>query len=215
MVDVKKIEKRTIQSFYDDGLTEIALGVILLLLGGGFLAQATAARGSKLEDALTVFFLLVIFGGGFLVNRLLRFFKRRITYPRTGYVTFKKKDPGRSRRTAASVVAMIISASLVVLFRLSPSFRLLYPAVNGLLFAVAALLFANRVGLIRFFALAGASALIGLAVTAAGIGDIKGIGVYYLAFGAAVLVSGLVALVVYLRRNPRSAADGPGGPDAR
>jgi MFS family permease len=216
MVDLEKIEKRTIRSFYDDGLTEIALGLILLLLGGYFVAQAAVPAGSALENALTILFILLIVTAGFLVNRLLRFFKRRITYPRAGYVAFKKKIPSPKRRTAAAVVAMIISASMVALFGLSPSFRALYPALNGLLFAVAALLVANRVGVVRFFVLAAASAVIGVALTAAGLGGFGGISWFYLFFGAAVLVSGLAALVVFLRRNPRPAAGEAGeGPDAR
>jgi membrane associated rhomboid family serine protease len=77
------------------------------------------------------------------------------------------------------------------------------------------LLFANKVGLARFFVLAAASALIGLALTAAGIDDLKGIALFYLLFGAASAVSGLAALFAYLRRNPRPAADGPEGSDVR
>lgn len=215
MVDIAKIEKRTVQSFYEDGLTEIALGLIFLLLGGYFLAQDLAPEGSALGQVLTVVFVLVIVSAGFVVNRLLRFLKRRITYPRTGYVAFKKKEPSPKRRAATAVVAMIISASMAALYSLSPSLKLLFPAVNGLLFAVAVLLFANKVGLARFFVLAAASALIGVALTSAGIGDLKGIALFYLLFGAAAAVSGLAALVAYLRRNPRQAADDPEGGDVR
>lgn len=214
MVDIEKIEKRTVQSFYEDGLTEIALGLIVLLLGGYFFAQISVRENSAWGAILSgPFFLLIIFAG-ILVNRILRFLKRRITYPRTGYVTFKKKERSPKRRIATMVVAMIISASLASLYSLSPSVRTLFPAVNGILFAFAILLFANKVGLIRFYVLAAASAIIGVAVTAAGIGDIAGISLYYALFGAAVIVSGVAALIVYLRRSPRPAADASEGPDA-
>src|SRR5512138_2854693 len=154
VVDIEKIEKRTVQSFYQDGLTEIALGLIFLLLGGYFVAQNAAPAGSALEDWLTVAFILLVVSAGFAVNRLLRLLKRRLTYPRAGYVSFKKKEPSPRRRAATGVVAMIISAAMAALYGLSPSFRTLYPAVNGLLLAVAALFIANRVGLVRFFVLA-------------------------------------------------------------
>jgi hypothetical protein len=52
-------------------------------------------------------------------------------------------------------------------------------------------------------------------LTAAGIGDLRGIALFYLLFGAAAAVSGLAALVAYLRRNPRQAADDPEGGDVR
>jgi len=214
MVDIEKIEKRTVQSFYEDGLFEIALGAVFLLLGGYFFAQMTAPKGSTLEDVLSILFVLVIGSSAFLASRILRFFKRRITYPRTGYVTFKKKEPSTRRRVATAVVAGIIGASLAALYSLSPSVKVLLPAVNGLLLAIAVLLFANKIGLIRYYLLAAASAVIGFAVTAAGIGDIKGVSLYYGLFGAAALLSGLVTLVVYLRRSPRPGAAGPEGPDA-
>src|SRR5512143_3097578 len=203
VVDIKKIEKRTIQSFYQDGLTEIALGLIFLIFGGYFVAHNAAPAGSALEDWLTVGFILIVVSAGFVVNRVLRLLKRRLTYPRAGYVSFKKKEPSPRRRAATAIVAMIISAALASLYGLSPSFRALYPAVNGLLFAVAALFIANKVGLVRFFVLAAASAVIGVSLAAAGAGGFQGLALFYLLFGAAALVSGLAALIVFLRRNPR------------
>lgn len=214
MVDIEKIEKRTVRSFYDDGLFEVALGLILLLLGGYFYAQTVLPKDSRLGSILSVLFVLVIVSAGFIVNRILRFLKRAITYPRTGYVAFKKKEPSPKRRAAAAIAGGLIGASLAVLYGLSPSVRVLLPAANGLLFAVAVLLAANKVGVIRFYVLAAASAVIGLAVTAAGIGDIKGVSLYYGLFGLAVILSGLTALIVYLNRSPRPAPEAPEGPDA-
>ena len=78
----------------------------------------------------------------------------------------RSRAPGGVSRRA--VVAGIIGASLAALYSLSPSVKVLLPALNGLLLAVAVLLFANKVGLIRFYLLAAASAVIGFAVTAAG-----------------------------------------------
>lgn len=204
MVDIEKIEKRTVQSFYGDGLTEIAIGLIFLLLGGYFFAQAVVPEGSALGSALSVLFVLVIFSSGFLVSRILRFLKRRITYPRTGYVAFKKKESSPKRRAATMIIGGIIGGSLAALYGLSPSLKALFPALNGTLLAGAVLLFANKVGLIRFYILAAVSAVVGFAVTAAGIGDVKGISLYYGLFGAALIISGLATLVAYLRKSPRA-----------
>jgi hypothetical protein len=66
----------------------------------------------------------------------------------------------------------------------------------------------------RFYVLAASSAVIGVAVTAAGIGDLKGIFLYYAIFGTAMIISGLAALLVYLHRSPRPAAEVSEGPDA-
>ncbi|MCX6572228.1 MAG: hypothetical protein NT006_12565 [Candidatus Aminicenantes bacterium] len=209
MVDIEKIEKRTVQYFYSDGLTEIAVGLIFLLLGGYFFGQTLVPEGSPFNAALSALFVLVIVSAGFLVNRFIRFFKRRITYARTGYVAYKKKEHGPKRRVAAGIVGGIIGASLAALYGLSPSFKALFPALNGLLLAVAVLLIAIKVGLVRFYVLAAASAVIGFAVTAAGVGDVKGISLYYGLFGAAVTLSGLASLVVYLRKSARADRENP------
>jgi len=204
MIDIEKIEKRTVQSFYSDGLFEIALGLIFLLLGGYFFGQTFIPEGSPLNPVLSIIFVFVIMSSGFLVSRFIRFFKGRITYPRTGYVAFKKKEPSPKRRTAALIVGGIIAASLSALCALSPSVKTLLPALNGLLLAVAVLLIANKVRLARFYVLAATSAVMGFAITAAGIGDTKGVSLYYVLFGAAMTLSGLVTLLIYLRRSPRA-----------
>ncbi|MCK7541380.1 MAG: hypothetical protein MZV63_66080 [Marinilabiliales bacterium] len=120
MVDIEKIEKRTVQSFYEDGLFEIALGLVFLLLGGYFFLQAVVPEDSAFGSVLSVLFIVVIFFAVFFVNRLVRFLKRRITYPRTGYVAFKKKEPSPGARVATAVVAGIIGASMAALYSLSP-----------------------------------------------------------------------------------------------
>ena len=203
MVDIEKIEKRTVQSFYDDGLFEIALGFIFLVFGGYIFGQTIVPEGSPLNAVFSVLFVLVIVSSGFLVNRIVRFLKRRITYPRTGYVAYKKKEPSPKRRLAAGIVGGVIAA-LFTLLAIAPSVKALLPALNGLLGAFAVLLFANKVGLIRFYILSAASAVIGIAVTAAGVGDSKGISLYWGLFGAGLIVSGLATLVVYLRKSPRA-----------
>ena len=204
MVDIEKIEKRTVQSFYSDGLAEISIGLIFLLLGGYFFAQAAAPEGSALGSALSLLSVLVIVSAGFLVSRILRFLKRRITYPRTGYVAFKKKASSPKRRAATMIIAGIIGAGMATLYGISPSFNALFPALNGLLLAVAVLLIAHKVGLARFYILAAASAFTGIAVSAAGVDDMKGISLTFGLFGAAVTLSGLATLIVYLRKSPRA-----------
>jgi hypothetical protein len=215
MVDIEKIEKRTIRSFYDDGLFEIALGLVFLLLGGYFFAQAVLPEGSFLGSLMSALFVVVIFAGVFLVGRVLRFLKGRITYPRTGYVAFKKRPVSPRRRAAAAIAGAVIGISLATLYTLAPPVRTLLPALNGLLLALVVFLVASRVGLVRFYVLAALAAVIGCGVTAAGLGDLKGASVVYGLFGAAVMVSGLSALIVYLNRSPRpDAAPAEEGSDA-
>ena len=205
--EIRDVERRTRQYLYEDGFIEMAAGVFFLLLGGYFFASDSLPAASHLKSWLDASMILVILAGVYLVGRLVRFLKFRITYPRTGYVAYKKKEPTPRRRAAAAVSGAIIASAFTVLIAVSPSVREGLPALTGLLGALACYLFARRTGVTRFHILAAASAIIGLAVALAGIGDIKGVSLYYAALGVAVIVSGLVAFSLYLRR---SRTDGEG-----
>lgn len=207
MIDTQRIEKRTVQSFYDDGLSEIALGLVFLLLGAYFFAQNTVPEKSLAGSVLSMLFVLVIVSAGFLINHILRFFKRRVTYPRTGYVEFKKKEISPKRRMAVLFLGAIVAASMSALYTTAPSAKALLPAINGLLLGVAFLFFALRVGLTRFYIEAAASVVTGLAISIVGIGDTRGTTLYFGVFGAVLSVFGLAALVAYIRRSPRTGKE--------
>jgi len=215
MVDIEKIEKRTVQSFYDDGLVEIAIGLVLVLLSAYFYSQTILPKGSSVSAILTALFIIVLVSSNFLGSRFVRFFKRRITYPRTGYVAFKRKEPSPKRRAAAAIAAGLIGASVATLYGLSSSIKTLMPAINGLVIGIAVFFIANRIGVLRFYLLAAASSIIGVAIAAAGVEELKSFFFYYFFLGATALISGLIALIVYLRRFPKPAPDGVEGSDAR
>jgi hypothetical protein len=195
----KEIERRTKQYFYNDGLTEIAVGIVLLMLGVYFFGSVALPANSLVRTWLDAAFILVIFAGIFIVRRLVRFLKFRITYPRTGYVSYKKKSGGRRRGAVAGVSGGIVAAALSVLLAVSPSMKAWMPALNGFGLSLAVFLLARRTEIARYYVLAAASAVIGLAVALKGIGDLEGVSLYYAVFGAAVITSGLVALILYLR----------------
>ncbi len=209
MIDTEKIEKRVIRNFYDDGLSEISLGLFLLFLSACFLAQNAVPKGSVWKSILGIAVPLLIVASALLVNRILRSLKRRIAYPRTGYVEFKKKNVSKKRKTAVMASAAVISASLTALMSIAPSSRTVMPALNGLLLAVAFLFFAVKVGAVRFFIQSAASALIGLAVTVSGVDMEQGVCLFFGLIGAMLAVAGTTALISYLRRSPRpeSGAD--------
>ena len=215
MVDVEKIERRTVRSFYDDGLFEVAFGLIFLVLGAYFFAETALPAGSALRAALSALFVLVIISAGFIVNRVVRFLKVRITYPRTGYVAFKTKERSPRRRLASGITGALVGAGTAALLGLSPSARTHLPVINGLVLALVAFFVARKAGVVRLYALAAVSVIAGFAVTAAGVGDMRGVTVVYAVFGASLIVSGLAALVVYLRRSPRPEPETPEAPDAR
>jgi len=205
--EIRDMERRTRRYFYDDGFVEIAVGLLFLLLGGYFFADVALPAGSRIKSWLDASLVLVVLAGVYLVGRLVRFLKHRITYPRTGYVAYKKKEATPRRRVGAALSGGVIGAALAALFAASPSSRAWLPAINGVVLALACFFFARRTEVGRFYILAAASAIIGTGVALAGIGDTKGISLYYGVFGATVLLSGLAAFRLYLRGS-RTHAEG-------
>ncbi|MCX6559133.1 MAG: hypothetical protein NTZ26_01335 [Candidatus Aminicenantes bacterium] len=203
--DFKTIERRTIRHFYEDGLTELVIGAILFLWGGFFYLRPgrKGEAGYSLSD--TAFFLVIILAV-LLATYLLRFLKRRITYPRAGYVSYPKKDrPGRQRLAAVS--GGIIAALLSALTASSPSARAWYPAIDGFLIGIAFLVLAAKLGALRFHILAVVSAALGTGIAAAGIVYIRGVILYGALMGAALTLSGAVTLARFLHRNKPAGED--------
>jgi len=205
--EIRNVERRTRRYFYEDGFVEMAVGILFLMFGGYFFADVALPAGSRIKSWLDSSLVLVILAGVYLVGRLVRFLKSRITYPRTGYVAYKKKEATPGRRLVTALSGGVIGAAFAALLAVSPSSRAWLPAINGGMLALACFLFARRTEVGRFYVLAAASAVIGTGVALVGIGDIKGISLYYGLFGAAVLLSGLAAFSLYLRR---SRTDGEG-----
>jgi hypothetical protein len=189
--------QRTRQYWYVDGLAEIAFGGLCLFLGLYFFAKATLSSGSPIGLFLDIGFVLLVVGYGVLAGRILKAVKMRLTYPRTGYVSYPRSK-GKRRRTTF-IIGIIIGALLGLTFVTAPASSNWIPAINGLLLGGAWLFVANKIGLPRFYALALLSALLGVGISIAGLGDMLGLAVYYLATSLIMLVFGGFTLYIYLR----------------
>jgi hypothetical protein len=100
-IDLKELERKAYRSFFEDGIWDIYLGLLLLAMGGG---PALLALGAPVVWAaiapLTVVVLgmLVFFGG-----------KKYLTVPRLGAVQF---GPARTQRRKKTSV--VLACSVVV-----------------------------------------------------------------------------------------------------
>jgi hypothetical protein len=187
--------RRSRQYWYDDGLTEIAAGCILVATGLLFLAEA---QGLILPGASSIGLMVVVAGGMFVARRAVGYAKARITYPRTGFVQYQRR-PRRSRALAGGVAAFM-GALVAALFATAPASLAWIPAVDGVLIGGFMLYLGHSLGLKRFYALAALSAAIGGAVSLSGAADILGSGIYFVATGLCVLASGGITLAAYLQR---------------
>jgi hypothetical protein len=194
--DVERAVKRAQRYWYDDGLAEMAVGLIFAALALLFLAEANGILQSGVSSIGLV---VVVFAGWWLAGRVVRAAKARITYPRTGYVRYRRPEGRRGSRWVTAAIAGGMGALIAVLFTQAPASLAWIPALNGVLIGVFILAMANNLGLVRFYILAIVSAAVGVSMSLMGLGDILGVGILFAAMGAALILLGVLALLTYLR----------------
>ena len=194
--DIDMVVQRTYRYWYEDGLTEIGTGCLFILIGLLFLVESILPVNSPLQG-ISAFGLPVLVIGGMWVGRyVLRALKSRLTYPRTGYVAYRRQSSGR--RWSAFLVAGGIGALVAVLFIATPASLAWIPLLDGVAIAIVLLFLGYKVGLIRFYILAAISALAGAALSLSGIDDTAGTAAYFAGMGVALVASGVFALRTYL-----------------
>lgn len=201
--EIDRVEKRTLRYWFIDGLAEIFFGVVCFLLGFYFYLQIALPEESLLNNLLTSGFLLFILALAWVGRRFISIAKNRLTYPRTGYVSYRREV--RNKRLALAVaIGMSVSVVTVIIGQTSVNWM---PIIAGFITAFVWLLTAYRTDLLRFYILSGVSLLIGIGLGINNIGDIRGISLFFLAIGLPTLLSGGITLWRYLRSTEPAEMD--------
>jgi hypothetical protein len=203
-IDLKQLERKVWTSFFEDGIWDIYLGLLLFAMGIGAIISDIG-----ISHTVTMIIYVLIVGTAFL---FLLLGKRYITRPRIGHVDFGPKGKARKRKTrivfTISVLVGLIAFVVAVLSAkgsLSQSLRtdLLLPAIwvgnMIIVFSLAAyFLHFNRLYLIGvMFAIA---VPLDILLTALTRQDLT-----FLAFALpamVILIMGSIVLSRFLRRYP-------------
>ena len=200
--DLKKPQLRAIQYFYVDGSFEFGFGLLCLILGVFFYVE-TNVQGwlSTVVDSSLV---LVMIGGAWLINRLIKQLKERLTWPRTGYLTYSRRS-GRKfgwRLVVGMVSGGLIAAIATVLITAPNAQVATMPVLSGLLLGIVMVVIGWRTRLNRFHLLAGLSTADGIAMGFSRMENTTALAAYYIVFGLVLFASGAWVLRSYLRQNP-------------
>jgi len=199
MVDeVKRTIRRTRQYWFVDGLAEMSAGLLFLVLGLIFFGQAHVPGRTAAGLVLRLAFPAVVLSGFWLCKQFVQGLKERITYPRTGYVSYPKTP--RGVRRIAIVGSAVLAAFIAQLWvRYHPVPLDWTPLVEGVMTAI--LLVIAGQGLRRFWWIGGFALLCGftLAVLRLPGPDILASAYFYSITGLFILISGTVTLWKYLR----------------
>ena len=197
--EINGMIKKTKRYWYVDGFSEIGVGLLLILI-----ILFNYAAGRVQEPILQIFLFtlgmpLLIYLGSKGINLTVRQLKEKITYPRTGYVSYPHKT-GSQRLKRVLLSALIGAALGVVLSIFSVNvpdpFQYVFTA---LVIALAYIYIGYSVGLVRFYCIAAATLLLmGVLLT-----QKLSTNTFFLSFfigqGLIWIISGLLALWNYLR----------------
>jgi len=200
--DLKKPQLRAIQYFYTDGSFEFAFGLLCLLLGVYFCVEVHVQGWlSAVVDGSLV---LVMVGGAWLINRLIKLLKERITYPRTGDISYRREQGvKRAGRIAAGLVlGGLVGATAAVLIGLSLRGLDIMPIFTGTILGLVLGFLGFHASLLRLYILGCLSILTGAALAFSGLESTTSLMAYYLATSLILFASGGVTLWRYLRTTP-------------
>jgi hypothetical protein len=200
---------RTQRYWFRDGLEEITLGIIFLLMGGSTLAESKA---SWFVPA-TLLYMLLLLAFAIFVPRIKTAIRERVTYRRSGYV-----DPGGSGRKGRvargmvfGLVALVVTgvAALGLGYAgragLDPARVVQWaPAVGGIAVCAMSAYVRVRHGLPRFLVVGVFALILGVAVCIE-FPPRLAFAIFIIGVGSAFLCSGGMTLRNYLRTAPPSA----------
>jgi hypothetical protein len=203
--DLKKINQRSMGYWFEDGLLEIVLGGLFLLLGFTFLIEGISDPGTVTRRISGIIALLIMVFGSIAARPIIRRLKERITYPRTGYVTYRNPKPTRRSRTLSYILILGIVLIVVGIITSAPEKTLSWlPMFEGVIIGGFLLFIGYRTLIYRFYVLGAISILVGTLLSVSGIGNLIGMGILFIILGFSLLFSGGHRLYIYLRQTESS-----------
>ena len=195
--DIDRMMRRTWRYWYEDGLAEMAGGLIFLAIGLLFLFEAVSSPALWSAGLSSIGLPVVVIAGSWLASRVVGRLKSRLTYPRTGYVRYRR--PRRRRAVRVAVSAGVTGALVAFLLAMAPASRAWIPTLQGVLIGTSFFYLGYTADLTRFYILGALSVLVGVAASLVGLGDVPGSAAYFTGVGLALVGSGTCALRAYLR----------------
>ena len=206
-LQLEAVEQRARRYWFQDGLTEISCGVGFVVVGAWFFAlhelqarRAAAPAGGSLGILANLAFPALIFALVWSGRRLVAFAKARYVYPRTGYVSFRRRA---GMRSVGAAIACLIGFAVTILIVRAPVLVNWLPALEGLAFAAAFLVLGRKTGTLRFPVEALACVVIGFVLAVRSMDENLAAALVFSGIGLVAMTGGAVALVSFLHHAPR------------
>src|SRR4051812_46395099 len=103
-----------VQRFWNvDGLHEIAVAILFGLIAGLQWTFEFSTLATTWKGVCAIAMFLAIGGFAWLERRVIQAIRTRFTYPRAGFVVFRK--PRRNRQLIGGAVALLVNGTIIIL----------------------------------------------------------------------------------------------------
>lgn len=196
----QEVIRATYRYYYEDGFVEMAVGALFAGFGLLIFGISVMSSGPLFALSLAAGLPLLVIGGARLVERSVAIGKDRITHQRTGAVKYRKNQRSPVQRRALLFGLLII----LLITAFVPAAEENMSLAEGLLLAVVLGSIGHAYGIIRFYATAALSVVIGIAAALLTATDMAGSAFTFGVMGAVLVISGAVAFKGYMGRSSQS-----------
>ena len=194
---ISNIQKQTFRYYYEDGLVEMAVGILFAVIGLNTWLISSAPRGTSLATTAWILLPLLTLGGIIGVQRFVKNLKERLVFPRTGYIVYEAK-PNRYRWLVIGF-SLALAVSILVL----PYEWLTKGSVTGgALLCVILASIGAQVDLKRLIAIGALGLVLGVIFAFLPFSDNASLAATIAATGLILILVGGLALRAYLAKNP-------------
>ncbi len=208
MDDLQKSKMRSISYWFVDGISEIGTGLVISLMGCLFLILYILPTGSKWNWVIAYGQPVIIVAAFFGVSKLVKLFKDRVTFPRTGFVSYIRPMVNQRIKRgvlAGSVAAGVSIASTLISGTLDDRY---IPLFMSALLALAMVVFAFYYGVKRFYLVGLLTLADGILLCLLNLSDALSSAWVFIVTGVSMMLAGLGALIHYLNNTqPASMED--------
>jgi hypothetical protein len=191
-IDLEAVKRKIVHDYCQDGLMEVVFGAYFLLIG------LNLPRGTVGPFVAFFIFLAPVLQG----------LKKRLVYPRTGYVKLREGDPGPVPWFVLGSLVLGLVALVIVLIVLGiigqpAQWYRWMPIFFGIWMAGSFLGLGLAVRMARYYIVAGILLIGGPALTLLSLPAKLGhIGMFFAAMGALLLGIGGISFLLFVRRYP-------------
>ena len=212
--EMEEIIQRTQRYWCVDGLAEIGFGIFMLLVTLFLLLNILIPHDPTSIFLFLLGYLVIAGLGGFGLNSIYRQLKERITYPRTGYVAYRRPStiayPNRHASRLVGTILLLVFIFTLVTSLIGVLQNSLSIGANltlfGIIMALPLYLLGGAYGVWRFYLLGALIAVLGLVVGRIAFSESIGMLSILGGVGLLTIISGGFTLLNY-KRTTRSLDD--------